>query len=180
MAGQNDDRDERFRLVFDTNLSRVVDYARRRVPAHEVDDVVSATFLVVWRRLEDLPAGEGALPWIYGVARRVVSDRYRARGRWQRLQVRLVGIAPADVSSIDLVSDVDVAWALGRLRGRDRTVLVLAYWEDLTPGEISQVLGISVNAATIRLHRARKRFATLMVSIIEDDERPAESHGGAP
>jgi len=41
MTGQKDDRDERFRLVFDTNLSRVVDYAHRRVPAHDADDVVS-------------------------------------------------------------------------------------------------------------------------------------------
>src|SRR3989304_5728891 len=41
MTGQKDDRDERFRLVFDMNLSRVVDYAHRRLPAHDADDVVS-------------------------------------------------------------------------------------------------------------------------------------------
>lgn len=175
MAESGSARDQRFRVVFDDCYSKVVDYARRRVPDHEVDDIVSATFLVVWRRLDDLPE-EKALPWIYGVARRVVSDRYRARGRWQRLLRRFAGTQPASFVDSDWCPDDDVATTLARLRPADTTVLALAYWEELTPTEISQVLGISVNAATIRLHRARKRFEVAWTSRSDDEHR--SSSGG--
>jgi RNA polymerase sigma-70 factor (ECF subfamily) len=40
----------------------------------------------------------------------------------------------------------------------DQEVLMLTAWEDATPAEIGRVLGISPNAASVRLHRARRRL----------------------
>lgn len=169
-------KDERYRVLFESCYSKVVDYARRRVPAHEVDDVVSATFLVVWRRWDDVPAGSGALRWVYGVARRVVSERHRSRARWYRLGTRLAGMGQTTEPTLDAIPDDAVAAALARMRSGDRAVLLLAYWEDLAPDEIAGILGSSINAARIRLHRARKRFAEIWASI-EDDDQSASFRG---
>lgn len=171
-------KEERFRGIFDDCYSKVVDYACRRVPAHEVDDVVSATFLVVWRRLDDVPTNDGTLPWTYGVARRVVADHRRTRGRWQNLLRRINGMQPTPNPTTVEIPDADVAEAMGRMRLADRTVLALAYWEDLNPAEIGQVLGVSTNAATIRLHRARKRFAAGMAGA-DPDWQPDPRNGAA-
>lgn len=152
-------KEEQFRAVFQSCLPKVVAYASRRVPAHDVDDVAAATFLVVWQRWDDVPAGQGTLPWVYAVAGRIISQHHRSGSRWCRLRGLLAGLGPAMEPALDLVFDDQVADTLARLRPTDRALLVLSYWEDLAPAEIAQMLGISTNAASIRLHRARKRFA---------------------
>ena len=76
-----------------------------------------------------MPAEPETLPWLYGVARRVVANQERSARR------RL------------------------RLGQADREVLRLAAWEELQPAEIAAVLGCSANAAAVRLHRARQRLA---------------------
>ena len=52
-----------------------------------------------------------------------------------------------------------VADVLARLRERDREVLMLSYWDELTTAELAQTLGCSSSAAAVRLHRARRAFA---------------------
>lgn len=94
MADREIDRQACFREVYDECFEKVADYARRRVAASEMADVVSDVFLVVWRRFDDLPPGSEALPWIYGVARRAVSERRRSLLRLERLRVRLGSLRP--------------------------------------------------------------------------------------
>lgn len=56
--------------------------------------------------------------------------------------------------------DPDLLAALTGLSAGDKEVLILWAWEGLEPREIAVVLDISVNAATIRLHRAKQRLGT--------------------
>jgi DNA-directed RNA polymerase specialized sigma24 family protein len=51
------------------------------------------------------------------------------------------------------------AEALDYLREKDREILLLAYWDDLSLADIAEVLGCSESAAGVRLFRARKAFA---------------------
>jgi RNA polymerase sigma-70 factor (ECF subfamily) len=56
--------------------------------------------------------------------------------------------------------------ALRRLSGRDREALLLVGAGDLGPTEGARVLGISVSALKMRVHRARKR----LLQLLEDDD----------
>jgi RNA polymerase sigma factor (sigma-70 family) len=148
----------RFRAVYDGNYNRVLGYALRRTGSREdAEDVVAETFLTAWRRLEQIPAGAEARLWLYGVARNTLSNQRRGERRRVRLAGTLQSAASRSTRSDDEVAGV--AAALARLGDGDRELLTLAAWEGLDPGEIATVLGCSRNAARIRLHRARRRFA---------------------
>ena len=152
------ERVERFRAVYDEMYPRVMAFALRRARSREdALDAVSETFVVVWRRLEDLPADGAQSAWVYGVARRVLANQYRAQNRASGLIGKLRGnqsgvVAPP--SSDNLVHE-----ALDRLRRSDRELLTMVAWDDLDNGEIAAVLGISEKNVAVRLHRARGRLA---------------------
>src|SRR5688572_20584727 len=76
-----DVREQRFREVFERCYAPLTAYARRRVPPSDADDVVAEALTVAWRRLDDVPEGDGALPWMYAVASRVVANHHRSLGR---------------------------------------------------------------------------------------------------
>ena len=69
---------DRFDRLFEAHFRDVLAYAVRRVdePADGAD-VAAETFLVAWRRLGDVPAGEEARLWLFGAARRVLANQRR-------------------------------------------------------------------------------------------------------
>jgi RNA polymerase sigma-70 factor (ECF subfamily) len=140
-------------------------YAARRLPTvTDAEDVVAEVFLVAWRRLDDVPEGEAALPWLYGVARKTIGNQRRGLFRRGRLHARLEQTAERPAPAAAAVSDAEPAIeALERLSESDRELLRLVAWEELSHAEIAAVLGISVNAVAIRLHRARARFEQALV-----------------
>ncbi|MGD0593129.1 MAG: RNA polymerase sigma factor [Acidimicrobiales bacterium] len=159
--------EEEFRPFYDAHFGAVYRYFARRVhSAADVNDLVADVFLVAWRRFDELPASshEKTL-WLYGVARRVLADSRKAERRRYRLLGRIGAMSePPQVASADFANSSEPAAArlssaISQLTARDREVLTLVAWEQLSHGEAAEVLGCSVNAFTIRLHRARKRLA---------------------
>jgi RNA polymerase sigma-70 factor (ECF subfamily) len=132
-------------------------YLARRTDEATADDVLSETLLVVWRRIDDVP--EDAVPWAIGVARLQLANAHRAQRRQNRLFVRVATVDPPQ--ALPDHADGDTGYildAVAKLRPLDAEVVRLWAWEDLTLPQIADALGISVNAATIRLHRARKKL----------------------
>ena len=78
-----------FAELYNRHRRSIQDYCRRRVAGDLVDDVVAETFLTAWRRLDDVPAGDGALLWLYRVAYRLVGHEWRSNARRVRLEARL-------------------------------------------------------------------------------------------
>ncbi|MEO6204344.1 MAG: sigma-70 family RNA polymerase sigma factor [Mycobacteriales bacterium] len=128
-------------------------YLRRRTDPGTADDVLGDVLLVMWRRAADIPH-EAELAWCYGVARGCLANATRASDRRLKLVRRLVAEpAPGAVDA-----DPDLHEALQALPPKDAEVLRLWAWEQLTASEIATVLGITPNAASIRLHRATKKL----------------------
>ncbi|MDC5696559.1 sigma-70 family RNA polymerase sigma factor [Intrasporangium calvum] len=134
-------------------------YVARRVDPASVDDVVSDVFLVLWRRLSDVPA-EDPLPWTYAVARGCLANRRRSAARHLRLVDRLARSRTKSPSPGEGPGEhADVHAALAGLRELDREIVMLWAWEGLPPKEIAAVTGLTANAVSIRLHRAKKELA---------------------
>jgi RNA polymerase sigma-70 factor (ECF subfamily) len=154
--------DERFAALFARTHQPLLGYALRRVsdPA-DAADVVAETFLVAWRRLDDVPEGEAARPWLFGVARRVLANLYRGERRRDALADRLrEQLTEVVVEAPD--PDTPALAALRRLPDADQEVLRLVAWEELARDEIALVLGVSRATVRVRLHRARRRLREQM------------------
>jgi RNA polymerase sigma-70 factor (ECF subfamily) len=148
----------RFGQLFEAHRRAVLGYALRRCsePA-DAADVLAETFLVAWRRLDDLPAGaHDERPWLLGVARRVLANQRRGAARRSRLSQRLGEELAAVVPAPE--EPGIVAGALARLGPEDRELLTLTSWEGLDPGQIAAALGVPGATVRSRLHRARARL----------------------
>jgi len=147
------------------------------VTGGQADDVVAETFLVAWRRLDDVPTDD-PLPWLLGVARNVARNERRSTRRRDALVLRLPAPRPAPPPDEPAETGL-VRAALAALDEADRELLLLVAWDGLTPGRAAQVLGCSAGAARVRLHRARRRFADeLGKRSTPDGQIPHESQTG--
>ena len=146
------ERLRRFERLFAAQYAVVAAYANRRATPVDADDAVAETFLVAWRRLDDVP--DDAKPWLFGVARRVLANQRRAARRRDALYDR----AATSLTAAGDPVDTQVLQALARLSEPDREILLLAAWDGLTMVEATAVLGCSRAAAKVRLHRARRRL----------------------
>lgn len=150
-------RRDRFSVLFSLTYEPVQRYVRRRGGGADTDDIVAETLTVVWRRLDDVPA-DAVLPWTIGVARRCLANHRRAD---QRRSVLIERVAAHLVDQAHSVDD-ELHLAMERLDADQRELLHLWAWEGFAPREIAVVLGITANAASIRLHRARRDLAALL------------------
>ena len=176
-GGTDTEAEGRFGTLYRENLSDITAYAvRRSSSAEDAADVVADVFLVAWRRFGEIPEGNAAKLWLYGVARRVLSNKRRAQGRRSQLSVRLAEelqvYEPALFSaSSDLPAGFGEAFA--RLSERYREVLGLSVWEELDTVSIAKVLSCSPNAARILVHRARRQLRTELtrLGIVKDPDK---------
>jgi RNA polymerase sigma-70 factor, ECF subfamily len=162
MTTRRPEAEDCFRDLYATHGRAILAYAvRRSRDPQDAADALAETFLVAWRRLADVPSGDDARLWLYGVARRTLANQARAERRRERLAERLRHELPAAVAAVSAPSagaDSAVLSALAGLAEGDREILLLAGWERLEAGQIATVLGITGVAARARLHRARGRL----------------------
>jgi len=157
-------KSQRLEALFEAHYRDLAAYARRRglVPA-DADDLTANVFVVAWRRIEDVPNGEEALMWLYGVAFNELRNFRRTIRRRTRLVARLASTAamPAPDDPTD-VSASSIRSGLNGLSSADREIVLLASGEGLSASQLGTVLGCSEIAARTRLHRARARLADLL------------------
>ena len=153
------ERRARFEALFERHHAAVRGYVVRRAAGVVVEDVVADTFLVAWRRLEDVP--DLALPWLLGVARRVLADQRRTARRRRSLSERLRREASTPGPwSPPVGLSAELIDALRMLTEREREALLLVAWDGLSPRDAAVVAGCSSAAFRVRLHRARGRVCT--------------------
>lgn len=152
-----------YRRLFDEYFEAITRYCLRRLPGADVNDATAEVFLVAWKKIDRVPAGDDALPWLYGVARNVVRNSSRSRRRSGRLEGRLGGLAPdaspgPEIQVIRNQEDEALLAALGRLKPEDQEVLRLRAYEHMSAPQIAVALGCTPAAAKKRVARALRRL----------------------
>ncbi len=157
-------------------------YCLRRLQPDDARDALTETYLVAWKRIDDLPTEGEAILWLYGIARNVVRNRARTTRRSMRLVARLrrePTVPASDPVYQVLRTDEDrkVLTAIDSLAPADREIIRLRAYEELDYSQISLVLGCSKNAARQRLSRALKKLAVPLKDEFSDAPR-ADQEGG--
>jgi len=167
--------DERlvFEGLFRANHAAVYRYVVRRVEEAAVQDVVAETFLVAWRRHEEI-AGD-PLPWLLGIARRACANHLRGRERRVALGERLAAQPCPARSSWGSREHGELKRALAALGDADREALLLVAWDGLSNREAAKVVGCATATFAVRLHRARGRLAGAL-----ERERGDRTAGSTP
>lgn len=151
---------ESFGALFDALSPRVFAYARRHCDLATAQDVVSDTFLIAWRKYQDLP--DDPLPWLLVIARNTISNRRRHDRRQGALVDDLAGIArlagPAVGADQSVVERDALLAGLGELSDLEREALLLVAWDGLRNADAARVAGCSQRAFEVRLSRARARL----------------------
>jgi RNA polymerase sigma-70 factor, ECF subfamily len=162
---------DRFRSLYKSTFNDIYAYATRALAPDqsEIDDVVAEIYLVVWRRIDELPLSPQDRLWLFGVARNVVRNTKRSTNR-RLLLVHRLHHQPRLPDGASALSDVNVTAALRRLSPNEREVMQLVVWDGLSVAEIAEVLSCSVNVVQVRLHRARKRLTRRLRAAREDSD----------
>src|SRR5919197_5337908 len=158
MAPPRDARE--FEALYDRCAASVLSYCMRRAALELAEDAFAETFAVAWRRRDAIPSEP--LPWLYGVARKVIANQRRSARRQAAVARRLVETAPTPSTNETPESSRRVVAALAHLRETDRELLMLVAWEGLKPTDAARVLGITPARCRVRLHRARRRLERLV------------------
>jgi RNA polymerase sigma-70 factor (ECF subfamily) len=122
--------------------------------------------------MDDIP--DDALPWLIGVARKVLADLRRSRGRtdalFERMSSAIAGNREAPDHAEATVDRLIALDALRSLRSLDREALLLIAWDGLTEKQAAQALRCSRGAFALRLYRARGRLRELIQQRTADEE----------
>jgi len=145
------------RSVFGLALRRLRDRQR-------AEDAVQETFTAVWRSARSYKPERGpAAPWLYAVARNAIVDRLRAR---TDTPGELPETASAEPGPAERAESSYVSWrvqrAMEELPEREREVLELAYWSEMSQSEVAGYLNIPLGTVKTRTRSGLSRLADLL------------------
>jgi RNA polymerase sigma-70 factor (ECF subfamily) len=156
---------ELFATLYDRHATAVHRYLGRRV-GDLADDLLSETFLVAFRRRTAYrPEHVEVRPWLLGIATNVVHGHLRSERRRYRALARASAEPVPSGSSTDEAHDrvvaeamrAPLAAALAGLKARDRDVLLLFAYAQLSYEEIAAALDVPIGTVRSRLNRARRQ-----------------------
>lgn len=158
------DEPELFAVIFDRHAPTIHRYAHRRLGSSAADDVVAETFLAAFRQRGRYDRSRAEVrPWLYGIASNVIGKYRRAEVRMYRAVARTgadLVVEPYAEGVEDRVVARDaipeLGSALAKLSKRQRDVLLLYAWVDLSYAEIATALSIPVGTVRSRMNRARQ------------------------
>jgi RNA polymerase sigma-70 factor (ECF subfamily) len=158
---------EAYSVFFKRHVNAITRYAVRRCPNPEdVADLVGECFLVALQAAHRyVPETDTALPWLFGISRRLLAKQRRRYAGNRRLEIKVGSAFPGFTAAEDdeIASAIDASRqapileeALANLTRSEREVLELVAYDGLTPTEAAVALDITPNAARLRLSRARR------------------------
>ncbi|MEV0162984.1 RNA polymerase sigma factor [Nonomuraea fuscirosea] len=156
---------EAFAELFDRYSAMLYRYVSKRLGPGPAEDLVGETFLIAFskRRSYDLSYPD-ARPWLFGILTKLVARHHRSEATRYRALLRAPVEAevesPADRVAAGVSAQAvrgELAGALAALPAKDRDVLLLIAWGDLTYEEVARALGIPVGTVRSRLNRGRRK-----------------------
>lgn len=157
-----------FAELFDRHAGALGGYAARRLGQDAGEDILSETFLVAFAKRGSFDTSwDSALPWLYGIASRLIRKHRATEAKQLRSAYESAGRGEhASSDGVDTIgARVDAQRSVKRLEpviaslsARDRETLLLYAWGDLTYEQIAVALAVPVGTVRSRMNRIRLRL----------------------
>ena len=166
-------KENNFSDIYSEFYPKITHYLKRLVGEHEAEDVAQTVFEKVNTNLSTFKGESKVSTWVFKIATNAALDRLKSPSYKRTPSGPLAPVSLQAVENIEMafnkptspdqkvirdeMSDC-VREFVDRLQTDYRTILVLNELEGFTNTEIADILQISVDAAKIRLHRARAKL----------------------
>jgi RNA polymerase sigma-70 factor (ECF subfamily) len=141
-----------FDAVFDRHYAAVHAFAQRRVGFELAEEVAAETFARAFAQRRRYDGRPDPVPWLLGIATNVMRRHWRSERRRLDAYAR---VAAQQVAYVDAAEAEQAIRAVARLPRRQREVVLLHVWADLSYEQIARALDIPVGTVRSRLNRAR-------------------------
>ena len=152
-----------FGKLYDEYVDRIYRYAYRQLLDEAMaQDVTAVTFEKALRHIQAYEwQGKSILAWLYRIARNEAISQQRKR-KWLTPWKRNITteIRFTETAVLHDQRRQEIQHALQQLPAKDREIIHLSYFEELSGAEVAEVLNCSTNNAYVRLHRALKKLQT--------------------
>ena len=169
-----DDSSLKFQKIYAEYYGKIHLYLKRMAGDAEADDLTQEVFVKLGQALDKFRGESQLSTWIYQIATNTALDRFRASSRSgydknlcveefaETEEEKNVWTGEKEASTEQKVIRQEmngcIREIINTLPEADRTVIVLSELEGLKDNEIAQILGLSLQATKIRIHRARGRL----------------------
>ena len=167
---------EAYGEIYDRYATRIYRFIFFKVGNQaDAEDISSEAFLKAWQYIKEGQSIRNLNAFLYSIARNLVIDHYRFQARKHEFEEGIIMDIPAGVNladKADIKQDKEtILHALKSLKNEYCEVIILRFFDDLSVGEIAQVINKSQNNTRVLVHRA---LASLKKSL-ENDVIPAKA-----
>lgn len=165
-------REDTFRALVDETHARLFRHARRRLDAETASEVVSDTFVTMWRKQLQDPGSDHESRQMHGLLFRVLEGHMRNAIRSEQARSRLLSNLQNQAKSgrVDTEAPSLVEELAEHLHPEERRIIAL-YTDGFRTSEIAEILGCSDKAAGMRLVRARRALQAAAEEVLADERR---------
>jgi RNA polymerase sigma-70 factor (ECF subfamily) len=159
---RNDRGAETFSELYRRTYVDVLAFLLRRCSsAEDAADDLAETYLLAWKKRDQMPTGAETRPWLFGVARNVMRRGNELRARSAAAADALaaeIDRSGAICSAPDLPEPDPVTAAIRALPELEQEIITMLIWDELAPREVAAILGLTPNVVRVRAHRARAKL----------------------
>lgn len=157
---------EAFGKVYDEYVNRIYRFIYFKVSSpEEAQDIASETFLRAWQYIQEGKSIKQLSAFLYSIARNLVIDHYRRKVlSLNAEEAETAGLFSDKVDhKVDLKNKIEtnrdfssLLIAMKKMKEEYREIVQLKYLDELSVGEIAEILGKTKGAVRVTLHRASK------------------------
>jgi RNA polymerase sigma-70 factor (ECF subfamily) len=161
-----------FSQIYDGYYSRIYNYIRLHIVNPSIaDDLTSQTFERVCAKLHTYCKDKGSISaWLYKIAQNIVWDYLRANKK--HTIVSLEAVYDISDNSSEFEDDIcireikkNLLEALSNLNEKDRDLIILKFWSDMTNREIAEFTGLTESNVGVKIFRALRKLKSVLESL---------------
>ena len=160
------DLEAEIRRLHPDSFGWALNCCERSVP--DAEDVLQTAYLKVLQGSARYDGRSAFRTWLFGVIRRTAQEHRRRRLQWQRRTGPLsdgqtASDAPDAQTRLEQTEQAQrLADALGQLTERQRDVLHLVFYQQMTVADAARIMGVSVGSARTHYARGKDRLRAIL------------------